>query len=74
VASEGERQEEEMWRESVARYNSRERRQNQAAWYSWHCQQAERHKRTLATLIARHEAEAAKLLEDEPSEATEGEA
>jgi hypothetical protein len=32
VASEGERQAEEMWMESVARYNERERRQMRAEW------------------------------------------
>ena len=56
-----------MWRESVARYNERERRQIRAEWYGWHCDQAERHRRTLESLIAHHEAEAAKLLEDEPN-------
>jgi DNA-binding GntR family transcriptional regulator len=61
-----------MRNESVARYNERERRQIRAEWYGWHCDQAERHKRTLEALIARHEAEAAKLLKDELSEATEG--
>lgn len=62
--TEGERQAEEMWRESVARYNERERRQMRAEWYGWHCDQAERHRRTLEALIAHHEGEAEKLLED----------
>jgi hypothetical protein len=41
VQSEGERLEEEMWMEAVARYNERERRQIRAQWYGWHCDQAE---------------------------------
>jgi DNA-binding GntR family transcriptional regulator len=61
-----------MWRQSVARYNERERRQIRAKWRDYHESQAERHRRILAALIAHHEAEAAKLLEGEPSEATEG--
>ena len=60
-----------MWRESVARYNERERRQIRAEWYGWHCDQAERHRRTLAALIAHHEGEAEKLLE--PEELYQGE-
>lgn len=64
VASEGERREEEMWRESVARYNERERRQIRAEWRDYHESQAERHRRTLAALISHHEGEAEKLLED----------
>jgi hypothetical protein len=47
VQTEGERREQEMWMESVARYNERERRQIRAEWYGWHCDQAERHRRTL---------------------------
>jgi hypothetical protein len=65
VAEEGERAAEERWRESVARYNERERRQIRAEWYGWHCDQADRHRRTLESLIAHHEGEAQKLLEPE---------
>jgi hypothetical protein len=65
VASEGERAAEEMWMESVDRFNERERRQIRAEWYGWHCDQAERHRRTLESLIAHHEDEAEKLLEPE---------
>ena len=35
-----------------------------AEWYGWHCEQAERHRRTLEALIAHHQCEAQKLLED----------
>ena len=62
---EGERREQEMWMESAARYNERERRQIRAEWYGWHCDQAERHRRTLERLIAHHEGEAQKLMEDD---------
>jgi len=53
-----------MWKQTVRRFNERERRQIRAQWYGWHCDQAERHRRTLEALISRHEAEAQKLLED----------
>jgi hypothetical protein len=65
IASEGERQEEVLWMETVKAYNERERRQIRAEWYGWHCDQAQRHRRTLAALIAHHEGEAQKLLEDD---------
>jgi hypothetical protein len=64
VASEGERQAEEMWMESVSRYQERERRQIRAEWRDYHESQAERHRRTLEALISHHEGEAQKLLED----------
>ena len=44
------------------RYNERERRQIRAEWYGWHCDQAERHRRTLEYLVAYHEEQAQKLL------------
>jgi hypothetical protein len=31
------------------------------AWAAWHCDQAERHRRTLTDLVAHHEAEAERL-------------
>jgi hypothetical protein len=65
VASEGERREEEMWKEAARRFNERERRQIRAEWYGWHCDQAERHRRTLERLVAYHEEKAQKLLEGE---------
>jgi hypothetical protein len=68
--TEGERLEEQMWRESVARYNERERRQIRAEWYGWNCDQAERHSRTLEALVAHHEGETQKLLEDSEQEGT----
>jgi hypothetical protein len=65
VADEGERAAEEMYAESVRRYQEREMRQIRAEWYGWHCDQAERHRRTLEALISHHEGEAERLLEDE---------
>jgi hypothetical protein len=62
---------EDLWMESVRRYQERESRERRAEWYGWHCDQAERHRRTLAALIEHHEGEAQKLLE---SEATKGQA
>jgi hypothetical protein len=61
-AEEGERAAEEMWMESVARYNEREQQQMRAEWRDYHESQVVRHKRTLAALIAHHEGEAEKLL------------
>ena len=57
-----------MWRESVARYNERERRQIRAEWYGWHCEQAERHRRTLEALIAHHEQQAERLCDEDRGE------
>jgi hypothetical protein len=62
--TEGERLEDDLWMETVKAYNERERRQIRAQWYGWHCDQAQRHRRTLAALIAHHEGKAKKLLED----------
>jgi hypothetical protein len=56
---------EELWKESVRAYAARRREALRAAWTSYHEGQAERHRRTLEGLIAHHEAQAAKLCEDE---------
>jgi hypothetical protein len=66
--TEGERLEDDLWMETVKAYDERERRQIRAEWYGWHCEQAERHKRTLAALIAHHEGEAQKLCESTEAE------
>jgi hypothetical protein len=65
VKSEGERQAEEAWKESVRRYEALRREENRQAWASFHETQAERHRRTLAGLIAGHEEKARKLLKSE---------
>jgi hypothetical protein len=62
--TEGERLEQELWMNTAKAYNDRERRQIRAEWRDYHEGQAERHRRTLAALIAHHEGEAQKLLED----------
>ncbi len=49
--------------ESVRRFNARVRAENRAAWSEYHRGQAERLRRNLEALIARHEAEAEKLME-----------
>jgi hypothetical protein len=64
VADEGERPAEEAWMESERRYEERRRRENRAAWYGWHLDQAERHRRTLEDLIRHHETQAARLCEE----------
>ena len=52
---------EELWRESVRRYNARRREEMRAAWSEYHQGQAVRHRAVLESLIARHEAEAERL-------------
>jgi hypothetical protein len=59
---------------TVNAYNERERRHKQAEWYSWHIDQAERHRRTLAALIAHHELAAERLCEENGNGHKRGEA
>jgi hypothetical protein len=63
VSSEGERQAEEMWQESVKRYEEERRQVARLEWHAFHCGQAERHRATLQALIEHHESEAARLME-----------
>ena len=56
---------EELWVRSVERYTARRREEMRAAWCEYHQDQAERHRRTLEGLIARHEEQAKRLLEGE---------
>src|SRR5215210_9487706 len=56
---------EELWKESVRVYTARRREEIRAAWCEHHQGQAERLRATLEALIARHEEQARKLLEDE---------
>ena len=51
---------------AVRRYHSRWREENRAVRCEYHQGQAVRHRAVLESLIARHEEEAAKLMEDEP--------
>jgi broad specificity phosphatase PhoE len=57
---------EELWKESVRRYNARRREEMRAAWQEYHQGQAARHRAVLESLIARHEGEAARLEATEP--------
>lgn len=62
---------EAMWKESERRHREKVRRENRAAWYAYHLDQAERLRRTMTALVEAHEAKAAALLEpgvltDEP--------
>ncbi len=58
-------EEEEIWKAGVRAHNRRLREENRAAWCEHHQEQAARLRAVLEGLIARHEAEAAKLLEDQ---------
>jgi len=49
---------EEIWKASVRAYTARRRDEMRAAWTAFHEGQAERHRRTLEELIARHEEQA----------------
>ena len=61
VSSEGERQAEEMWQESVKRYEEKRRQMARLEWHLHHTAQAERLRRTLEALASHHEEQAAKL-------------
>jgi hypothetical protein len=54
---------EPFYMECVRRYNDRRREEMRAAWCEYHQGQAARHRAVLETLIARHESEAAKLMD-----------
>jgi hypothetical protein len=60
---EGDRAAEEMWRESVQRHEAQQREQNRTAWLDYHRAAAERARRNLEALVARHEA-AAEMVEN----------
>ena len=55
-----------IWKESVRRYNDRKQEQLRNEWCEYHQGQAARHRAVLESLIARHEEEAAKLMDIEP--------
>ena len=62
-------EQEEIWRESVRRYNARRREEMRAAWREHHQGQASRLRTTLEALIAGHE-EQAERYRDQPEGAT----
>ena len=64
--TEGERLEEELYEPSVRAWRERREAQKRADRYAYHRGQAERLRRTLEELIARHEAAAQRYLQDEP--------
>lgn len=63
IRDEGERQEEELWRESERRHIAAKREENRQAWAQYHQEQAERHRASLESLVADHEAQAQRLRE-----------
>jgi hypothetical protein len=66
VSSEGERQAEEMWQESVRAYEEKRRHMARFEWHLHHTAQAERLRRTLEALASHHEEQAAKLMDVRP--------
>jgi hypothetical protein len=58
-------EQEEIWKARVRAYTARRRGELRAAWTAFHEGQAERHRRTLEELIARHE-EQAERYRDQP--------
>jgi hypothetical protein len=64
VESEGERQAQEMYAESVRAFNAARDQERRAEWATFHRQQAERHRATLTDLIQHHQDQAAKYRED----------
>jgi hypothetical protein len=66
IKSEGERAAEEMYAESVRRFQERQRQENRARWYSFHVDMSELHNR----LAAEHQEKAEKLCDE--SETTKG--
>ncbi len=49
-----------IWRESEGRYDAARLARMRAAWAVFHYEMADRHRHTLAALVSRHEAEAAR--------------
>ncbi len=52
---------EPSYADSVRRFNARRRGVNREAWVNFHRDQAARHRRNLAALVAHHEREAERL-------------
>jgi hypothetical protein len=62
TAEEWHKPSEELWQESVERYNAERDRQLRTEWAEYHQGQAERHRAVLEELIADHEEQAEKYL------------
>jgi len=61
IRDEGERQEEELWKQSERRRAAAERDANREAWREYHQEQAVRHRKSLEALVAHHEQKAERL-------------
>jgi len=61
LKEEGERQEEELWRETVRRHKAQRDAQLREEWANYHQGQAERLRANLEALIAHHEAKARQI-------------
>jgi hypothetical protein len=59
-------EQEELWRESVRRYNDRKQEQLRNEWCEYHQGQAARLRAVFEPLVAHHEERAAKLTNIEP--------
>ena len=66
TAEEWHKPSEELWQESVERYNAERDRQLRTEWTEYHQGQAARHRAVLKGLIAHHDEQAAKLMDIEP--------
>jgi hypothetical protein len=66
TAEERHKPSEELWQESVERYNAERDRQLRTEWAEYHQGQAERHRVVLKGLIAHHEEQAAMLMDVRP--------
>jgi hypothetical protein len=64
--TEGERLEEELYEPSVRAWRERQDAEKRTARFEYHRGQADRLRRTMGELIARHEAAAERYLQDEP--------
>jgi len=60
VKDEGQRREEELWRESERRHAEQRRMANRLAWCAYHVEQAARHRAVLEALVGHHEEQARK--------------
>ncbi len=64
--TEGERLIEELYEPSVRAWRERQEAEKRTAHFEYHRDQAERLRRTMGELVAYHESEAERYLQDEP--------
>jgi hypothetical protein len=72
AAEEWHRPSEELWQQSVERYNAERDRQLKTEWVEYHQGQAERHRAVLKGLIAHHEEQAEKFMDIQRKEQRNG--